>query len=87
MKFKDILKEARIYEGLTQEQLGKLMCLSQDTISYWELGKSKPDFDSLLFLSAYFDIPLDELMGMGDYLKTFTKPILNNENKNKDKKE
>ena len=74
MQFKDILREARQAASLTQAQLGEIMGVSQDTISYWELGKSKPDFDSILFLSGFFDIPLDELMCIEEYLKNFKKP-------------
>lgn len=53
----------RIEKGLTQEELGKVVSLSSDTISLWELGKRKPDIDSVLLLAKFFDVTTDYLLG------------------------
>ena len=47
---------------MTQEQLAQKIGTTQDTISLWELGKSKPDFDSIRQLCIIFGISADELL-------------------------
>lgn len=37
-EFKDALKSARKYKGLTQEQLGKKIGVSSQVVSNWERG-------------------------------------------------
>ena len=56
------LKSYRKKFNLSQEDLADIIHVSRPTISNWENGKSYPDLQSLLLLSDYFKISLDELV-------------------------
>lgn len=62
MKANELIKLYRKQCKLTQEQLAQKIGTTQDTISLWELGKSKPDFDSIRQLCIIFGISADELL-------------------------
>lgn len=48
--------------NLSQDDLAEIVYVSRQTISNWETGKSYPDLKSLLLMSDYFDVSLDELV-------------------------
>lgn len=56
------LKNYRKELNISQEELAEIIHVSRPTISNWENGKSYPDLQSLLLLSDYFKISLDELV-------------------------
>lgn len=56
------IKKLRTERGLTQEQLAKTLYVSRQTILNWEQGRTTPDAQSLLLLSALFGITVDTLM-------------------------
>lgn len=56
------LKNYRKEFNISQEELGEIIHVSRQTISNWENSKSYPDLQSLLLLSDYFKISLDELV-------------------------
>ena len=62
MKFNEKLVSIRKKQGLSQEELGMELQVSLQTISKWETGQSYPDFQSLVMLSDYFGMSLDELV-------------------------
>ena len=62
MKFNEKLVSIRKKQGLSQEELGMELQVSRQTISKWETGQSYPDFQSLVMLSEYFGMSLDELV-------------------------
>jgi len=45
---------------------------SDAAIRMWETGKSKPDADTLVKLSFYFDCSVDYLLGLSDYRNDVT---------------
>jgi len=45
--FSKRLKELREEKDLTQAQLGKLVNLAQQTIGHYEVGRAKPDFETI----------------------------------------
>lgn len=47
---------------LSQEELADRIYVSRQTISNWERGRTYPDIESLLLLSALFDASVDELI-------------------------
>lgn len=55
------LLQLRKMAGLTQEQLAEKLNISRQTLSKWETGSSKPDWDSMVCISRLFQISLDEL--------------------------
>jgi transcriptional regulator with XRE-family HTH domain len=56
------LKSYRKEFNLSQEELAEIIHVSRPTISNWENSKGYPDLQSLLLLSDYFKISLDELV-------------------------
>ncbi len=67
VEFKDILKNLRLERKMSQTELAKLLYTTQDTISLWELGKSKPSIDSLKIIAVIFDVTTDELLDMDNF--------------------
>ncbi len=61
------LKELRKENQLTQLQLGKLLNISQDTISLWEKGKSLPGVEYIVALAKLYDVTTDYLLGLKDF--------------------
>ena len=47
---------------ISQEDLGKMMYVSRQTVSMWEKGKTVPTIDNLILLSEIFSISVDELL-------------------------
>ena len=56
MEISEIIKEARIKKGMTQQELANYVYVTRQTISKWELGKSVPDEASLSLLYQCLDI-------------------------------
>ena len=56
MEISEIIKEARIKKGMTQQELANCVYVTRQTISKWELGKSVPDEPSLSLLYKCLDI-------------------------------
>lgn len=63
MSFANRLKELRKQHKLTQKQLADILFLDQTSISYWENGKTKPDFENQQLLADYFNVTIDYLLG------------------------
>ena len=47
---------------LTQDELAEICCVTRQTISNWENGKSYPDRDTLVLLSDSFGVSLDAML-------------------------
>ncbi|MCL2509300.1 MAG: helix-turn-helix domain-containing protein [Oscillospiraceae bacterium] len=60
------IRELRNNKGILQEELAKLLQISQGTLSYWENGKYEPDNDSLKKLADYFSVSIDYLLNQTD---------------------
>lgn len=52
--------------GLSQEELGKKLLLSRQTISLWEKNQTVPTIDNLIRLKEIFGISIDEILGFED---------------------
>lgn len=57
----NILKYRKI-KGLSQEELGKLLHISRQTISKWESNQSTPDIQSCKEMAKIFNISLEEFL-------------------------
>lgn len=60
----DKLKKLRRSRNLTQEEVAAHLGISYQAISKWERGDGYPDITMLPSLANYFDISVDELIGM-----------------------
>ena len=60
------LKELRKKNGYTQVTLAGKLGVSKGTVAMWEVGKRKPDFETLCTLSELFDVRTDYILGQSD---------------------
>lgn len=63
-KFKNNLKELRLENKMRQEELAKALGVSKGVISLWENGVREPNMYSLILIAKYFNISIDELIGI-----------------------
>ena len=63
-KFSERLKELRIDNNLSQEQLAKAVGLSNTAIVYWENGQRVPNANAVIVLAEYFEVTTDYLLGV-----------------------
>ncbi len=49
--------------GLSQEELGKKLLVSRQTVSLWEKDKTVPTTDNLICLKEIFGVSVDDLLG------------------------
>lgn len=80
MDFNNQLKRIRESNGLTQEQLSKILNVYRQSISSWEVGRNFPDLEMIVIISKEFNISLDQLI-MGD--KNMEKKLIEDGNKTK----
>ena len=60
----DVLRELRIVCGLTLKELGEQLGLAESTIHCYETGKREPDIQTLIKIAQYFEVSVDELLGL-----------------------
>lgn len=63
------IKRLRRDRQLTQEQLAEALEVSFQAVSKWENGTTYPDIELLPIIAGYFDVSLDELMGVDNARK------------------
>ena len=69
------LKELRLNKNLTQQQLGKLLSVSGQTILNWENDITYPPVKKLIELASFFDVSIDYLLDFKDKDTNFDKII------------
>lgn len=62
MDFGDKLKQYRVNEGLSQEQLAEKIGVSRQAITKWETKRGLPDVENMIILAELFKLTLDELV-------------------------
>ena len=63
METKDILKNLREQNNLTQEQMAERVLVTRQAVSRWETGETQPNTDTLKLLSKEFNISINTLLG------------------------
>ena len=66
MRFGDRLKERHEDKGLTQQQLGKLINVSDATVNRYEKELREPGIETIKLLSKVLDCTTDYLLGLSD---------------------
>ncbi len=61
-KIGSFLKQLRIENHLTQEQLGQQIGVTNKTISRWETGNYLPPIECLILLSDFYKISINEIL-------------------------
>lgn len=70
MELKENLAALRKDKGLSQNDLAEEMHVSRQTISKWEGGNVLPSTDNLIWLSKFYQVSLDELVGIAKKSET-----------------
>lgn len=60
------IRDLRIDKGLTQEQIGNVLHVSQNTYSQYEIGISRYPLDAVVALAEYYGVSVDYLVGLTD---------------------
>lgn len=63
MEMRNILKNLREKNNLTQDQMAERVMVTRQAVSRWETGETQPNTDTLKLLSREFDISINTLLG------------------------
>ncbi len=63
METKDIIRELRTKNGLSQEELSEKVFVTRQAVSRWENGETVPNTETLKLLSRLFDVTINTLLG------------------------
>lgn len=72
--FDKILRQLRKEKHLSQSELADILELSRSSVSMYERGERKPDFETLEKIAAYFQIDMNTLLGHSPTELKMTKP-------------
>lgn len=67
------LRALRTERKLSQEEFGKRVNLSQQTVHKYETGKTEPDIATLILLANFFEVSVDYLIGNTDIRRRYEK--------------
>ena len=68
------IKQLRKKKGISQSELAALIGVKNNTVSTWERGTRKPDFEALNLLSDYFEVSFEYILGSSDKEEARVKP-------------
>ena len=65
----EIILKLRKDKNITQDELGKILRVSNQAVSKWETGGGLPDIELLPSIADYFNVSIDKLFGreISDY--------------------
>ena len=63
MSTKDILKNIRVKNNLTQDEMAEKLSVTRQAVSRWENGDSTPNIETLKQISITFDASINTLLG------------------------
>jgi len=64
------LREVRESRGFSQSKLGHLAGCGQEKISFYETGKSRPQYQTLVNLANSLQVSMDYLLGRTDEMES-----------------
>ena len=64
--FSERIKELRFQNGMTQDDVGKIIGVKRTSIYTYEKGLNYPEVRGLITLADYFGVSLDYLVGRTD---------------------
>ena len=67
------LKRIRKERKLNQQKVAMDLCISRESLSYYENGKRSPDIDMLKVLSEYYDVSIDYLINGKEFESKYKK--------------
>ena len=60
------LRELRKEFNMSLNDIGNILHITRQAVSYWELGKKEPNIKTLIKLADYFNVSIDYLVGRSD---------------------
>lgn len=57
------LRKLRLENGISQQQLGEILLVSQQSINKYENHNVEPDVQGLIKIANYFNVSIDYLLG------------------------
>ncbi|MBQ6706550.1 MAG: helix-turn-helix domain-containing protein [Clostridia bacterium] len=66
------LRLLRVASGMRQEEVADLLGIGRSAYTYYELSRSKPDYDALIRLSRLYRVSIDYLVGATNFPDTPT---------------
>ena len=60
--FSTNLKQLRIENKVTQQQLAQALNTTVKTVSHWETGYTEPSIKQILDLATFFNVSLEDLL-------------------------
>jgi len=63
METKEILKNLRESNNLTQDQMAERLMVTRQAVSRWETGETQPNTDTLKVISKEFNVSINTLLG------------------------
>jgi len=78
-RFSENLKYLRRQSNLTGSELAVKLNISQSALSNWENGRHYPHLEDVIKISEFFDVSVDDLLGMDK--KNFKHEIISYNNK------
>ena len=64
ISFGNTLKRLRKQKKFTQETVAEILGVDRSTYSYYESGKTKPDFETILTVCKIYGVAIDEITRM-----------------------
>ena len=74
--FGERLKGLRENKDYKQEEIAKMLNITQSAYSYYEMGKRQIPSDALIKLALFYNTSVDYLLGLTDERKPYPKSIL-----------
>ena len=68
------IKQLRKKKGISQSELAEVIGVKNNTVSTWERGTRKPDFEALNLLRDYFEVSFEYILGSSDKEEARVKP-------------
>ena len=72
MQFGNVLRALRLRSNLTQQQLAKILGVSESRIGMYERCQREPDFEMLEAIADYFNVDMDYLTGRSEVERQYT---------------
>lgn len=63
MSTKDVLKNIRVKNSLTHDEMAEKLSVTRQAVSRWENGDSTPNIETLKQISIAFDVSINTLLG------------------------
>ena len=64
MNTKDVLRDLRTKNGMSQEELAEKVFVTRQAVSRWENGETVPNTETLKLLSGLFGVSINTLLGL-----------------------